>query len=128
MRMLIVMLVACSGSGQKPAPSTPQTSGCPATAPADRTSCTTYLQKCSYPREARCPASYCADVASQLVWITTYDHCALVCPEAKPVAGSPCGPVSSQPCDYKGGSKCGFRSSCTANGWAEEEITLCGGM
>ena len=84
--------------------------------------------KCNYNDEPRCPFAYCADVASQLVWITTFDHCAIACPATKPAAGTPCSPVTSKPCEYKGGDKCGFRLSCTASGWKEEEVTLCDGM
>jgi len=119
-------LVGCSGS--KAPSAQPQSGDCPAAAPADRSSCSRLLVKCNYPNEARCPFAHCADVASQLVWMTSYDNCAIACPAAKPDAGTPCSPITTKACDYKGGAKCGFRMSCTANGWAQEELTLCDGM
>lgn len=134
MRMLLVALafVACSGPKAPPPstpPSTPTATGeCPPTAPAHSSSCARYLTKCTYPNEPRCPFSHCADVASQLFWQTTYDHCPIECPAAKPTAGTSCSPVTSQACHYKGGAMCGYRMRCTATGWTEEELTLCDGM
>jgi hypothetical protein len=120
--LLVAFLVGCS------APKAPQTSECPAAAPADRSTCARQNVKCNYENEPRCPFAYCADVASKLVWITTLDHCAIACPAAKPEPGAPCSPVTSQSCNYKGGDKCGFVLTCTANGWEQKELTLCNGM
>ena len=124
---ILVVVVACS-SPKTQTVTPPKTSDCPAAVPADRSSCPRYLVKCNYWNEARCPFAYCADVASQLVWMTSYDHCPVACPPARPAVGSACAPVSTRTCDYKGGDKCGFRLRCTASGWAQKEITLCGGM
>lgn len=129
MALLLIALIGCSSPAARPQPvASADEPECPAVVPADRSSCPRYLVKCHYNNEARCPFARCVDVASKLVWATTYDHCPIDCPAEKPLAGSPCAPVTTQACGYKGGLKCGYRMACTAHGWAEEELTLCGGM
>src|SRR6188508_1016609 len=103
--LLAVALVACSGPKAPPPTTTAATGDCPATAPPHGSPCGRYLTKCTYQNEPRCPFSHCADQASQLVWQTTFDHCAITCPPTKPTAGTSCGPVTDQSCGYKGGDK-----------------------
>lgn len=130
--LLAAALVACSGP-KTPAPTTTGATtatgaGCPATAPAHGSPCARQNDKCSYANEPRCPFAFCADVASKLEWQTSFDHCPVACPPAKPTPGTSCSPISDQSCHYKVGDKCGFQVHCTATGWAEQELTLCDGM
>lgn len=129
-----------SPTATPPAPETRNDPRCPSVPPTEGADCEPRELACRYPSLPRCPVSRCTTRATTeaelrarggdagLAWVVGLDYCPYVCPPSKPVAGGPCSPVSVVGCHYSAGTKCGFDVHCTPQGWAEQEVTLCGGM
>ncbi|MBI2389453.1 MAG: hypothetical protein HYV09_07635 [Deltaproteobacteria bacterium] len=99
-------------------------SDCPATAPVERSSCTTTAPRCTYQNPCgELDTAICIDGT----WAYYYGRCPPPpgCPPDPPPLGSPCPPGSTLRCPYQ--NKCGvvFHAVCDGSGWFVERPPPC---